>query len=100
MAGGVGEGRLVLPSAPAERAETRRVCDLKRDLLSCDRAPAALIMNRFYPYFDELSTDLGVDTVRGGGVLASYLAPLNPDWYVGVGTEAARRSRLVYGKAA
>jgi len=84
-------GRLVLPPAAAQRAEVARVGAFKRDILSCNREPASVIMDRFYSFFDELCGDLSVEPVRVAG-LAGWLQPLSPDWYAEVGVEARRAS--------
>lgn len=108
-------GRLQLPTRDAQRDEMNRVACVKRDQLSCNRETAAaggnddmalqdkkdqlnrkretacLVMDRFYPYLDELCMDLGVEHVRGGKGLAGYFAPFDPDWYAGVEGELRDR---------
>lgn len=83
-------GRLVLPSRKEQRDEMNRVARVKREQLSCNREPASVVMDRFYPYLDELCMDLGVDPMRGKG-LAGYFHPFNPDWYADVEGELRRR---------
>lgn len=79
-------GRLRLPPRQAQRDEMNRVACVKRDQLSCNRETACLVMDRFYPYLDELSIDLGVEHVRAG-----YFTSFDPDWYAGVEGELRHR---------
>lgn len=83
-------GRLVLPPRQKQRDEMNRVARVKREQLSCNREPASVVMDRFYPYLDELCVDLGVDPMRMKG-LAGYLNSFNPDWYADVEGELRRR---------
>lgn len=83
-------GRLVLPPRKEQRDEMNRVARVKQDQLSCNREPASVVMDRFYPYLDELCMDLGVEPVRVKG-LAGYFRTFDPDWYAGVEGELRRR---------
>lgn len=86
-------GRLALPPRQERRDEMNRVANVKQVQLGCNRDLAGLILDRFYPYLDELCMDLGVEPIRAG--LTGYFTSFDPDWYASVEGELRHRQESV-----
>ncbi|GAB0498510.1 hypothetical protein MMPV_009855 [Pyropia vietnamensis] len=72
-----------------QRDEMNRVADVKREKLGCNREMASLVLDRFYPYLDELCMDLGVKPMPAG--LTGYFSSFDPDWYADIEGELRHR---------